>query len=288
MRESGFLLPTHQWVLLASLGYGYLHTYILPPGFKDLGSIFSFEEIGNDNFATPDGMRQWYEAVANSAQASLPKLSVQVSWNNGSLESRFHPVRWRKEGYGCAVVKVAQEATHQRDVLVRLFDGSFVVAETVLPAQGKVVHNTQRWMDHELELRVWLKAYQTGGHRLVSFSEVFQRVFASYAREDVEVVKSFESVINALGNLEFRWDLKILQSGDRWEEKLFKEIEEADSFQLFWSEYAKASKHVRKEWTYALKLNRDHFVRPVYWKVPMPNPPRQLSHLHFSRIMLTM
>src|SRR6185503_8852242 len=116
--------------------------------------------------------------------------------------------------------------------------------------------------------------------------DVFHRIFASYAREDVEVVKSVESILSVMGTVEFRWDLRILRAGEQWEEKLLKEIVEADSFQLFWSEYAKASKNVRNEWTYALKLNRDHFIRPVYWKDPIPKPPRQLSRIHFSKIKL--
>jgi serine/threonine-protein kinase len=47
---------------------------------------------------------------------------------------------------------------------------------------------------------------------------------------------------------------------------------------------------MRREWEYALSLNRPTFVRPTYWEVPLPEspadglPPDALRRLHFQRI----
>ena len=52
------------------------------------------------------------------------------------------------------------------------------------------------------------------------------------------------------------------------------------------------SKYVRREWEYALSLNRPYFVRPTYWEDPLPRdatlglPPTALSSLHFYRLAL--
>ena len=117
-----------------------------------------------------------------------------------------------------------------------------------------------------------------------STRQVYQRIFASYAREDTAVVESLASIIRATGLGELLWDLKILRAGDRWATALTTEIDISDSFQLFWSVHAKASKNVKAEWKYALGLRREGFIRPVYWKEPLPRPPKELADLHFALI----
>ena len=114
----------------------------------------------------------------------------------------------------------------------------------------------------------------------------FQRIFASYSRKDLKVVEWVDSFLRNLGVGELRWDLKVLRSGDEWEEKINQEIESADSFQLFWSDYAKGSRFVRNEWKFALQLQRSGFIKPVFWTEPMPKPPKALKHLNFSKLPL--
>ena len=100
------MMRSDQWSLLGSLGYGHLHVYVLPPGFEDFGRVFSFEEIGNDNFSTPAGMRHWFESAPNPNEADSLKLSVQVTWNESPAGGLFQQVKWREEGYGCAVITI--------------------------------------------------------------------------------------------------------------------------------------------------------------------------------------
>lgn len=68
------------------------------------------------------------------------------------------------------------------------------------------------------------------------------------------------------------------------ERELLMMIERSDVFQLFWSENAARSEYVAREWRHALQLPREHpmFMRPVYWKRPMPSPPRELAGFHFA------
>lgn len=79
-------------------------------------------------------------------------------------------------------------------------------------------------------------------------------------------------------------DLTILRTGEEWNPKLLKKIEEADIFQLCWSAAAKKSRYVEQEWRHALDLQRLHFIRPMYWEMPFPKPPLELKSLHFARL----
>jgi len=64
-------------------------------------------------------------------------------------------------------------------------------------------------------------------------------------------------------------------------------IDNADLFQLFWSERSARSPYVDQEWRYALQHYKgEGFIRPVYWENPLVPPPRELSHLHFDYIEL--
>ena len=83
-------------------------------------------------------------------------------------------------------------------------------------------------------------------------------------------------------------DLLDLEPGIRWERELYKRIDTADVFYLFWSTSAKNSEWVRKEIQYALELKQgDDKLPPDIIPViiegpPVPEPPEELRHLHFN------
>lgn len=114
-------------------------------------------------------------------------------------------------------------------------------------------------------------------------TNLYQTIFISYSHEDKNVVEQLEKAYTVLG-FECLRDLKTLRSGEKWNQALLKKIEEADIFQLCWSSAAKQSEYVKQEWQYALELNRDSFIRPVYWETPMPKPPTELMGIHFARL----
>jgi hypothetical protein len=113
----------------------------------------------------------------------------------------------------------------------------------------------------------------------------YRRIFVSYAHSDVEVIERLERAYLAIGDSYLR-DIKILRSGQEWEPELRSAIDSADVFQLCWSKASQASRAVEQEWRHALRLRRSHFVRPVYWAKPLPVPPVELQHLHFTYVEL--
>jgi hypothetical protein len=121
-----------------------------------------------------------------------------------------------------------------------------------------------------------------------STAQLFSSVFASYAHEDDYVVGAFAEAYRALG-IDVLVDKASLRAGQDWQQTLLRLIEEADLFQLFWSEAASRSPYVAEEWQHALLLqNRkgERFIRPLYWTSPWPPPPAQLAHLHFASLDL--
>ena len=113
-----------------------------------------------------------------------------------------------------------------------------------------------------------------------------QRVFASYAHVDEDVVRACAEAYKAFG-IHVLIDKETLRSGERWEETLHRLIDESDQFQLFWSSSARGSQYVEDEWQHALRLQGakgEQFIRPLYWELPLPDPPSELGHLHFARL----
>jgi len=117
----------------------------------------------------------------------------------------------------------------------------------------------------------------------------YRRIFASYSHNDSAIVNQFEHYAQAIGDRYLR-DMADLRSGEVWDERLARMIEQADVFQLFWSSNSMRSPFVKREWQHALSLDRAEFVRPTYWEVPLPEspqeglPPDELRQLHFQRI----
>jgi hypothetical protein len=113
----------------------------------------------------------------------------------------------------------------------------------------------------------------------------YQRVFVSYSHKDSDIANQLEKAYSVLG-IEYLRDVRMLRSGEEWETTLLQRIEESEVFQLLWSEAAKCSANVQKEWQHALSLSRKFFIRPVYWERPMPQPPPQLADIHFAYLDL--
>jgi uncharacterized protein YjbI with pentapeptide repeats len=106
-------------------------------------------------------------------------------------------------------------------------------------------------------------------------------IFVSYSHKDSHVVLACKKAYEALG-FNVLLDIDTLRSGQAWNEELMHMIERATIFQLFWSKNSRQSKYCCQEWGHALKLNKDGFIRPVYWEIPMPDPPEELRKLHFA------
>ena len=118
-----------------------------------------------------------------------------------------------------------------------------------------------------------------------STADPYDAIFVSYAHDDAMVVETLGRSYKALGMKMLR-DVEVLRSGEQWNPRLLDLIEEADIFQLYWSAAAKRSPDVEQEWRFALEHCREHLIRPVYWSLPMPAPPVELSHLHFAKTEL--
>ncbi|HEV2765574.1 MAG TPA: TIR domain-containing protein [Pyrinomonadaceae bacterium] len=117
----------------------------------------------------------------------------------------------------------------------------------------------------------------------------YRKVFVSYSRRDAQVVEHFVAIARASGD-EYLKDVTHLRAGEVWSKRLEQMIEEANVFQLFWSSHSMRSDFVRKEWEYALALNRPNFIRPTFWEEPLPAdegaglPPEALAALNFYRL----
>ena len=111
------------------------------------------------------------------------------------------------------------------------------------------------------------------------------KIFISYSHKDTDIVLAFKKVHKATG-YDVLIDIDNLRSGQEWNPTLLNMIDNADIFQLFWSENSKKSKYCKQEWEYALKRTSEGFIRPVYWKSPLPKPPKELSKFHFEHVEL--
>jgi hypothetical protein len=114
----------------------------------------------------------------------------------------------------------------------------------------------------------------------------YRRAFLSYASADrAEVLKRAQG-LRAAG-LDFFQDLLSLEPGERWERRLYAEIERCDLFLLFWSRAARDSEWVAREVAHAKSAaaagGRPAEILPVLLEgPPPPSPPASLADLHFN------
>jgi len=115
----------------------------------------------------------------------------------------------------------------------------------------------------------------------------YSRAFLSYASPDrAEVLKRAQALKAA--RIEFFQDLLSLEPGERWEKRLYEEIDRCDLFLLFWSSHARASEWVKKETDLALKRhNGDDSAAPDIVPIVLEGPPSPRPHddwkaIHFN------
>ncbi len=116
--------------------------------------------------------------------------------------------------------------------------------------------------------------------------ERYRYAFLCYARADQAEVLRRAQMLSLMG-ISFFDDLRDLEIGENWRERIMSKIEQADVFLLFWSEAARQSQEVEFEIHYALSLKRGDPDRrpriiPVALELPMPPPPPELAGLHFD------
>jgi hypothetical protein len=114
--------------------------------------------------------------------------------------------------------------------------------------------------------------------------ERHRKAFASYASEDRrDVLARIQGIMKAAPTLDVFLDVLSLRSGENWAAKLWKVVPSSDVFYLFWSEHARASPWVEREWRCALETRGIDFIDPVPLVSPdrVPPPP-ELASRHFN------
>jgi hypothetical protein len=115
----------------------------------------------------------------------------------------------------------------------------------------------------------------------------YEIAFVSYASADRTKVLERVQILPMFGVRTFQ-DVLDLGPGERWEQSLYRHIDESDIVLLFWSKAAKRSKWVRKELRYALdRKHGDASAPPEIGPViiegpPVPRPWKELAYLHFN------
>jgi len=115
----------------------------------------------------------------------------------------------------------------------------------------------------------------------------YSYAFVSYASADRSDVLERVQMLETMG-IKYFQDVLSLDPGDRWEKKLYENIDKCDLFLLFWSRSAKESQWVLKEVEYAMARKRGNDdappeIKPVIIEgPPLVTPPDSLGHLHFN------
>ncbi|MEH2163854.1 MAG: toll/interleukin-1 receptor domain-containing protein [Nostoc sp.] len=119
----------------------------------------------------------------------------------------------------------------------------------------------------------------------------YRKAFVSYSSKDrIEVLKRVQGL--AVSGIAVFQDVLSLEPGDRWEQELYRNIDECDLFLLFWSTAAKESPWVLKEVLYALErqgsdgLRSPEIIPVIIEGPPLVPPPPELQNLHFNDKLL--
>jgi actin-like ATPase involved in cell morphogenesis len=217
-----------------------------------------------------------FDSVRADARAGLARgseLRFQPWLEQGEVNPASALVKWQEPVHRAEFRILLPPAAEGRSIRggVRVFLGVVIIAEV------------------PFRLHVVSTAPATPKPDAATAARRYRQIFASYSHDDAPVVEAVAAYVSVTGD-RYLIDVQNLRSGQEWKPELKALIQQADIFQLFWSQNSMRSQFVRQEWEYALALNRDEFVRPVYWDDDIPQddtlglPPDALLALHFSKL----
>jgi CHASE2 domain-containing sensor protein len=135
-----------------------------------------------------------------------------------------------------------------------------------------------------LQFPLNIASYEISAPSLTGEVKRPRKAFACYATADrSEVLARVQGMQKACGDLEVFLDVHSLRSGQDWENEVRKAILACDIFYLFWSENARKSREVEREWRFALREKGRDFIDPVPLVSPtVVKPPEELANKHFN------
>ena len=201
------------------------------------------------------------------------QISVYPELNGVRFNPPFVNVHWLEDWHCVEFRMQAMKPFEPTEGRVGFYVGPILIGETGLYAIATDEAHTTYQLESQADDIFWSE----------SGNSPYRAIFVSYSHEDAYIIDRLELAYRALGD-EYLRDIAILRSGEQWSPALLEKIKQANIFQLCWSESAKRSQYIEDEWHYALHLRRPNFIRPMYWEIPMPTPPDELSDIHFAYI----
>jgi len=115
---------------------------------------------------------------------------------------------------------------------------------------------------------------------------MLRSAYASYAVEDRgEVLARLQSMQKVAPELELFVDAQALHAGERWRERIERELGRRERLVLFWSAAAAQSPWVDYEWRLALRTRALASIEPAPLADPMiAPPPPELAELNFAEL----
>lgn len=221
----------------------------------------------------PEATRRGVQTLAAEI-AEGQRVQIMFDARGLGADQEMQTLVWRGEPCACQFTVTAPE-----DASGRTFHPRVLVLVDSVPVGS-------------LSFALKVSKEETAGTGLIGDrARRYTYAFLSYASPDrAEVIKRAQGL--KAGGTNFFNDLLSLEPGERWEKRLYSEIDRCDVFYLFWSSQAKASEWVMKETEYALarraaSTNGDPDIIPVIIEgPPPPAPPEQLKDIHFNDNLL--
>ena len=134
------------------------------------------------------------------------------------------------------------------------------------------------------KLKFIVKCTSEEQQQLEILREDICKAFISYASQDrAKVATIIQGMKKARPDMDIFFDVESLRSGEYWEKALRREIEARDVLFLCWSNSAKNSEWVEKEWRYALETKGLDAIEPIPLETPVEcPPPEELNEKHFN------
>ena len=224
----------------------------------------SFQAAAMDSSATSKGTRTLEIAIKRGA-----RVEISFAVNALRVDEPVQSVVWQGQPVFCQFLVAIPQGTSDQSFfcVVRVsIDGSLIGC---------------------IKFRISSDPNTAGPQPalLGDYARRYEKAFVSYATMDRKEVLKRVQMLQIL-KTEFFLDLLSLDPGDRWEKKLYEQIDQCDLFLLFWSQAAKDSQWVLQEAEHALKHQQENpdsepDIVPVILEQNV-RPPPSLAALHFN------
>lgn len=231
--------------------YGMLNVLVYDNQYNDFVNDYIQNQSSHQILPIGEKENEVIKVTISSPKLNINEDAKELYWNHKCLDFSFYffvPTRYD---------------TNVIPFIITIYINNIIVSS--------LIYNVQLESDNIIE----------------NVRKDYNSAFISYSSKDVDKAALIvQGIKQARPDMQVFFDKTSLRTGDNWEKVIMNELDKKDVLFLLWSEHAKNSEWVDKEWRYVYNTKGEEYIDPIPLEANCDSfLPKELKHKHCNDML---